>query len=157
MAVGIAERSLERLSVERGDVTVEVMKRFYHAFPDARASFIHHGLSDIAVLEGRMVAESAFLLLQWSENPQTARIDHGTAVPHHNDTLKVGPHWYLGMVDAFLTLLYETIPADAEEERSHWEKVRFEIVTFFGSLRDEFLMPDDNEELPKSLDISRFC
>jgi len=157
MSTPIAERSLERLSLECGDVTAEVMKRFYRAFPDARASFIHHGLSDVAGLEGRMVAESAFLLLQWSESPQTARIDHGTAVPHHNDTLKVGPHWYLGMVDAFLSLLYETIPAEAPEERNHWENIRSEIVTFFDALRDEFLVLDNKEELPEKLDISRFC
>ncbi len=156
MSAEIAERSLERLSAERGDVTREVIARFYHAFPDARASFEQHGLGDVAGLEGRMVAETAFLLLQWSESPEIARIDHGTAVPHHNDTLKVGPHWYLGMVDALFSILYETLPAGAKDERDHWDKVRGEIVDFFRSLTSECVIAVTGPELPKTLEIARF-
>jgi len=157
MSSELAELGLDRLSSERGDVTGIVMQRFYRAFPDARASFEHHGLNDVAGLEGRMVAESAFLLLQWSENPAIARIDHGTAVPHHNDTLKIGPHWYMGMVDAFLTVLLETIPGDAIEEYSYWNAMRDEIAGFFVSLREEFVLTDLGAEIPAKLETERFC
>lgn len=156
MSADVAERSLVRLAEQRGDVTQEVLARFYRAFPDARESFAYHGLGEKAALEGRMVGETAFLLLQWSENPAAAKIDHGTALVHHHDTLKVGPQWYLGMVDAFLTVLHETIPTAAVEERTHWEKLRDELAQFFGSIRHEFVLPDRDAPLPDKLDFGRF-
>ena len=146
--LALAERSLERLAVERGDVTGEVLAAYYARHPDARASFEHHGLGQTQLLEARMVSESLFLLLQWIESPSTARIDHGTAIPHHNDTMQVTPRWYLGLVDAALEVLLDSIPADSGDEIAMWLAVREEFAGFVESLRKDFLHSDGGEPLP---------
>lgn len=146
--IELAERSLTRLADQRGDVTDPVLQAFYARHPDARASFEHHGLGQMRDLEGRMTAESVFLLLQWVEDPATARIDQGTAIVHHNDTLLVPPRWYLGLVDAALEVLLETVPADATDERDLWLAVRGEFAAFVEGLRAEFFRADDGAPLP---------
>ena len=146
--LALAERSLERLADERGDVTGEVLAAYYARHPDARASFEHHGLGHTQLLEARMVSESLFLLLQWIESPSTARIDHGTAIPHHNDTMQVPPHWYLGLVDAALEVLLDSIPSDSGDEIAMWLAVREEFAGFVESLRNDFLHSDGGEPLP---------
>ena len=144
----LAQRSLQRLADERGDVTEEVLAAYYARHPDARASFEHHGLGETKALEARMVAESLFLLLQWIEAPSTAKIDHGTAIPHHNDTMRIPPHWYLGLVDAALEVLLGSIPEEHEEERAMWLAVREEFATFVESLRRDFVLSDGGAPLP---------
>jgi len=144
----IAERSLTRLAEQRGDVTAPVLEAYYARHPDARASFIHHGLGHTAELEGRMVAESLFLLLTWVEDPVTTRIDHGTAIVHHNDTLHITPHWYLGLVDAALEVLLETVPPECTDELALWREVRGSFAAFVESLRSEFIRSDGGAPLP---------
>lgn len=144
----LAERSLGRLAELHGDVTALILGAYYARHPDARASFEHHGLGQTAELEGRMAAESLFLLLTWVEDPATARIDHGTAIVHHNDTLHVTPHWYLGMVDAALEVLLESIPPDCTDELALWHEVRASFAAFVESLRCEFLRSDGGAPLP---------
>lgn len=145
----LAERSLTRLAEQRGDVTAPILETYYTHHPDARASFEHHGLGQTAELEGRMVAESLFLLLTWVEDPATARIDHGTAIVHHNDTLHVTPHWYLGMVDASLEVLLESVPPDCTDELALWHEVRASFAAFVESLRSEFIRSDGGAPLPE--------
>lgn len=144
----LANRSLERLAAIGGDITEPVLEAYYREHPGARASFAHHGLGETAKLEGRMVAESLYLLLTWTENEAAARIDHGSAIVHHNDTMQIPPHWYLGMVDAVLEVLLATIPADAQDERAMWREVRGEFARFVQSLRDEFVRSDGGAPLP---------
>lgn len=146
--IALAETSLERLAETRGDVTEPVLAAYYARYPDARASFEHHGLGQTAELEGRMVAESLYLLLRWVEDPAAARIDHGTAIVHHNDTLLVPPHWYLGLIDAALEVLLANIPEAAAGERALWLEVRGQFAAFVDSLRGEFLRSDGGAPLP---------
>ncbi|QPC97860.1 hypothetical protein [Qipengyuania soli] len=146
--VTLAERSLQRLADERGDVTGEMIDAYYRRHPDARASFEHHGLGHTHELEARMATEALFLLLQWVESPPTARIDHGTAIVHHNDTMLIPPRWYLGLVDAALEILFETIPADCDDEREMWLEVRQEFASFVESLRQDFFRSDGGAPLP---------
>ncbi|MEZ5682000.1 MAG: hypothetical protein R3E14_11995 [Erythrobacter sp.] len=146
--LALAERSLQRLADERGDVTDEVLAAYYARHPDARASFQHHGLGETKALEARMVSESLFLLLQWIESPSTARIDHGTAITHHNDTMQIPPHWYLGLVDAALEILLGSIPANCAEERAMWLDLRGEFAGFVESLRKDFVYSDGGKPLP---------
>jgi hypothetical protein len=144
----LAQRSLERLAEIGGDITEPVLEAYYREHPGARASFVHHGLGETAKLEGRMVAESLYLLLTWTENEAAARIDHGSAIVHHNDTMQIPPHWYLGMVDAVLEVLLATIPAEARDERAMWREVRGEFARFVQSLRAEFVRSDGGAPLP---------
>ena len=134
----LARTSLARLAELRGDATSEVLERYYVAQPGARASFEAHGLGDVAQLEARMVSETLFLLLRWAEDPASARIDQATTVVHHNDTLEIGPAWYMGLVDAALSVLLETVPDDGLDERAMWQAIRGEIARFIDSLRCEF-------------------
>ena len=144
----LAQRSLERLAELGGDVTRPVLDAYYARHPDARASFEHHGLGHTAELEGRMVAESLYLLLTWIEDPATARIDHGTAIVHHNDSLHIPPRWYLGLVDAALDVLLRTIPEECPDERDLWITIREEFARFVESLRGEFVHGDGGDPLP---------
>ncbi|QYJ06512.1 hypothetical protein [Qipengyuania flava] len=144
----LAQQSLERLAEVGGDITQPVLEAYYREHPGARESFVHHGLGETAKLEGRMVAECLYLLLTWVEDPAAARIDHGSAIVHHNDTMHIPPHWYLGMVDAALEVLLATLPADAEAERELWLDVRGEFAEFVQSLRAEFVHSDGGAPLP---------
>jgi hypothetical protein len=138
---------LERLAEERGDITAEALERYYVRMPEARRSFEYHGLDDVAGLEARMVSETVFLLLRWIEDRSATMIDQGSTIVHHNDALEIGPRWYMGLVDAVLEVLLETIPAGAEAERRLWSDVRGEIAVFVDSLRHEFVRIVDREPL----------
>ena len=142
----LVRESLERLAEERGDITAEVLARYYAAQPDARASFERHGLNDIEGLEARMVSESVYLLLRWVEEPSAVKIDQATTIVHHNDTLDIGPRWYMGLVDAALEILLEAA-ANRPEERAAWQAIRSEIARFIDSLRPEFLHTIDPQPL----------
>jgi hypothetical protein len=142
----LVREGLERLAEERGDITAEVLERYYAAQPDARQSFERHGLNDIAGLEARMVSESVYLLLRWVEEPNAVKIDQATTIVHHNDTLDIGPRWYMGLVDAVLDILVEAA-SDKPEERAVWQAIRSEIARFIDSLRPEFLRTIDPQPL----------
>lgn len=144
----LALASFERLAELRGDITREVIELYYARFPDARASFERHGCGNCAELEGRMVASTVYLLFEWVEQKSTARIEQGTTIPHHNDSLEVGPRWYLGLIDAVLVILFETIPPDCADERRLWLRVRSEIAGYLDQLRSEFWRADHEGPLP---------
>lgn len=94
-----------------------------------------------------MVAESIFLLLRWVEDPSATRIDQGTTIVHHNDTLEIGPRWYMELVDAVLHVLLKSIPPDHDAERILWLGVRDDIASFIDSLRPEFIRSADTRPL----------
>jgi hypothetical protein len=142
----LVRESLERLAEERGDITAEVLERYYTAQPDARQSFERHGLGDIASLEARMVSESVYLMLRWVEEPGAAKIDQATTIVHHNDTLGIGPRWYMGLIDAVVDILLEAA-ADQPDERAVWQTIRREIACFIDSLQPEFLHTIDTQPL----------
>ena len=138
--------ALERLAEERGDITAEALERYYARHPDARQSFEQHGEGDVAGLEARMVSESVFLLLRWVEEPAAARIDQATTIVHHNDTLQIGPRWYMGLIDAVLEILFEAAEG-RPEELATLKAIRSEIAGFMDSLRLEFLHTIDPQLL----------
>jgi hypothetical protein len=142
----LVRESLKRLADERGDITAEVLDRYYRAQPDARGSFERHGLNDIPGLEARMVSESVYLLLRWVEEPVAARIDQATTIVHHNDALDIGPRWYMGLIDAVLDILLEAAE-ERPEELATWQAIRTEIARFIDSLRPEFLHTLDLQPL----------
>ena len=63
----LVERGLERAGEAIGDITAPLMARFYAAFPDAEASFDHHGLGRRALLEAEMVGNVVYYLMTWFE------------------------------------------------------------------------------------------
>ena len=141
--VALVQAGLERLAEQRGDITQAVLDRYYAEQAGARESFVHHGEGDLHGLEARMVSESIYLLLRWVEEPAAVRIDQASTIVHHNDTLKVGPRWYMGLVDAVLAIVLETVPEEAKQERATWMAIRSEIAAFIDSLRPELLFAID--------------
>lgn len=142
----LVRKGLERLAEERGDITAEALERYYASEPGARQSFERHGLGDVAGLEARMVSESVYLLLRWVEEPAAVRIDQASTIVHHNDTLDIGPRWYMGLIDAVLDILLEDTETRPEEHAT-WQAIRTEIARFIDSLRPEFLHTIDAEPL----------
>ena len=142
----LVHEGLNRLAEERGDITAEVLERYYASQPAARQSFERHGLNDVAGLEARMVSESVYLLLRWVEEPAAARIDQATTIVHHNDTLDIGPRWYMGLIDAVLDILLEAAN-EKPGEHAAWLAIRAEIARFIDSLRPEFLHTIDQDPL----------
>lgn len=141
--VALVQAGLERLAEQRGDITQAVLDRYYAEQAGARESFLHHGEGDLHGLEARMVSESIYLLLRWVEEPAAVRIDQASTIVHHNDTLKVGPRWYMGLIDAVLAIVLETVPTGATHERETWQGIRSEIAAFIDGLRSEFLFAID--------------
>jgi len=139
----LAERSFERLAEQQGDITQGVIDNYYRDNPGTRESFDFHGLGNRPDLEGRMVAETVFMLMQWAVDPAGTKISQGTTICHHQDTLHVGPHWYIGLIDAVLAALWTSIPQDAQDERDMWVEIRAEIAAFIESLRAEFIREDE--------------
>ena len=144
----MAEASFDRLASERGDITTEVLSRYYARHPGARASFERHGLGNTAELEGRMVSSTAFLIMSWAEDPFGTRIAQGTTIVHHQDTLEVGPRLYMGLIDAVFEVLFETIPRANADEFAMWQQVRAEFAEFYESVRPEFWRKEDEGPLP---------
>ncbi|WP_284125133.1 protoglobin domain-containing protein [Parerythrobacter aestuarii] len=145
----LAERGMERLVEQRGDFTADVLASYYRRFPDVRAAFVEHGLGDTAELEARMVTATAYMLLQWASDRQSTMIEQGTTIGHHHDTLKVGPQWYMGLVDSMLEVLFATLPENAADERAMWLEIRAEVCAFVDSVRPEFWRTDTDGPLPQ--------
>ena len=49
----------------------------------------------------------------------------------------------MGLVDAALEVLLETVPPEAVDEQAMWQELRREIALFIDSLRPEFLRTID--------------
>lgn len=145
----LAIASMERLAEQRGDITAEVLELYYARFPEARSSFEHHGCGNTAELESRMVNTTAFFLLQWIESRSSLVIEQGTTIPHHHDTLLVGPQWYMGLIDAVLVVLLDSIPEANTDEREMWLNARGEIAQLIEGLREEFWRKDEDGPLPE--------
>lgn len=144
----LVQSGLERLADRRGDITGRVLARYYRQCPQARASFRHHGREQTAELEGRMVAETIYLLLQWATDPAAARLEQANTIVHHNDALDIPPHWYLALIDAVLAEVLETPGEDPAAECKAWLSIRDEMAEFIEGLRGEFVRPGKGTPLP---------
>jgi hypothetical protein len=131
----LIERSLERAAETVGDITAPLMARFYAAHPAAEASFEHHGLGKRALLEAEMVGNVLYCLMTWFERPEEIRIILYDSIPHHQETLKVEPGWYEGMLWAGIDLIEDTLPEDADDERAVWEEMRAGLAETIAKAR----------------------
>ena len=122
--LALIEHSLEREADALGDITAPLMARFYADHPAAEASFEHHGLGKRALLEAEMVGNVLYCLMTWFERPEEIRIILYDSVPHHQETLKVEPDWYEGMLYTGIDLIEATLPDDADDERAAWAAMR---------------------------------
>src|SRR3546814_1037695 len=65
--MALLDRGLTRAAEAIGDVTPAVMALYYARYPEAAASFEHHGLGKTAALEGEMVENCLYCLMHRSE------------------------------------------------------------------------------------------
>src|SRR3546814_15397449 len=61
--MAVRDRGLTRAAEAIGDVTPAVMALYYARYPEAAASFEHHGLGKTAALEGEMVENCLYCLM----------------------------------------------------------------------------------------------
>jgi hypothetical protein len=117
------EESLERAAEALGDLTAPVLARFYAHHPQARAAFAHHGGDRQARLEADMVETALYCAMGWFERRAEIQIVLAGATPHHQETLAVPLAWYLGLIEALVAVIVETIPPDAAAERAVWAEI----------------------------------
>jgi hypothetical protein len=120
--------TLERAATALGDITPQVYARYYACHPDARACFEENYPGGVASLEGEMVSQVLYCLMEWLDSPGEIEIILLTTVPHHADTLHVSPHLFTGLITAVSETVAETIPAEALDERAVWADLHGVLV-----------------------------
>lgn len=138
--LALLDDSLTRAAEVIGDITPVVMARYYTRYPEAVASFEHHGMGRTAALEGEMVENCLYCLMHCIERPTEIEILLDTSVPHHHFTLNVPLTWYQGLLDETIDVIAETIPADAADEQRLWAEIREKLGAVFTECRT--LLPD---------------
>ena len=138
--LALLDDSLTRAAEAIGDITPVVMARYYARYPEAAASFEHHGMGRTAALEGEMVENCLYCLMHCIERPTEIEILLDTSVPHHHFTLNVPLTWYQGLLDETIDVIAETIPADAADDPRLWAEIREKLGAVFTECRT--LLPD---------------
>lgn len=123
----IVEQILMRAAEEIGDITGPVISLYYERFPGARDQFEHHKRGDIGQLEGEMVERALYCLMTWFESPGEVEILLSGSVLHHNDTLKVAPEYYGGLINATADVLEGVICRENATEVTTWRELRNEL------------------------------
>ncbi len=107
---------LERAAETLGDITPHVMARYYAAFPQARDLFEALQPGGRANLEGQMVEQVLYCLMEWFDSPGEIEVVLVSTIPHHLDTLGVGAEQFFALVGTVFDALAETIPPDRADE-----------------------------------------
>lgn len=116
--------SLERAAETLGDVTPHVMTAYYARHPGARETFEYHKCPHTEQLEGEMVEQVIYCLMEWFDSPYEVEIILVNTVPHHIDTLHVRPGYFSDLIEATCDTLVATIPADQAAELAVWTELR---------------------------------
>ncbi|MYM63950.1 hypothetical protein [Pseudomaricurvus sp. HS19] len=124
----LIEATLTRTAEQVGDITPLVIQQLYHRFPEMEASFKHHGLGKQQQLEGDMVQNALYCLMDWYADPGSIEVMLAHSVPHHHYTLKVPPHWYAGLLEVTAAVVGESIPPEAGAEQAAWEALTSQLL-----------------------------
>lgn len=135
--LALLDRSLARAADAIGDVTPVVMARYYARYPEAAASFDHHGMGRTAALEGEMVENCLYCMMYCLERPIEIEILLDSSVPHHHFTLEVPLVWYQGLLDTTIDVIAETVPVDAVDEQRLWKEIRDRLGAIFTECRTQ--------------------
>lgn len=112
----LLEAILCRAAEDVGDLTVPAMTLFYDRHPQAREVFERHGAGKREALEAEMVENALYSVMTWLERPTEIAIMFYGSVPHHRQTLQVGPDWYRGLIDSVIDVVAGTVPACSADE-----------------------------------------
>ena len=127
------EKGLERAAETIGDINQPVMDRYYRTYPEARQSFLKHGLGATRQLENEMMDNVLYCLMMWFERPAEIVILLGTSIPHHEETLDVDHSWYSGLISAAIDVITGTIPAANDEEHAIWAEMSNNLTDIITS------------------------
>lgn len=119
--LALLEQVLERAAENVGDITTPTLERLYEVCPESKDAFERLALGDRPHLEGRMVENCLYFMMEWYGRPGEVTGIIEDTVPHHRHTLEIPPEWYWAMLDAALSVVSETIPDDATDERMVWD------------------------------------
>lgn len=120
----LLETTLTRASDLLGDVTPLVMALYYKRFPEALEHFEYHGMGETKRLEGDMVEQALYCLLDYLTMQGAIEIVLLGTVPHHIQTLKIPIELFDGLLDCLCDVIADTIPADNTDERRVLEDLR---------------------------------
>ena len=120
--------SLERVVDVLGDITAPVMALYYARHPEARALFTYHDRNNPARLEGTMVEQVLYCLMQWYDSPGEIEIILITTLPHHIETLGVSNALFCALLTAVCDTVVETIPQAECGERAVWRELHDTLV-----------------------------
>ncbi len=118
--IELVDTILYRAAEALGDITRPVMTRYYQRFPSVWEMFEHHGGMTAHTLEGEMVDQALYCLMNWYSSRGEVEIVLLGSVPHHAETLKVPPNAYQGLLQATAEVIGDTIPVDNTEELAVW-------------------------------------
>lgn len=112
----LLETILEEAAETAGDLTAEVMAELGRRYPGVGALFDAHrsvvGRADD--LEGQMVAQALYCLMEFFANPEVVRIMLQSEVDHHA-YLKVPPEAFSALLEATVSTISRHAPQDSPE------------------------------------------
>ena len=117
------EDALTHVGDTVGDISAQVMARFYAMHPEMRAAFERLSLGKPRGLEGEMVEQIVFSLMELLHHPSEVRIMLQTTVPHH-EFLKVPTQCFNALIDCVVDVVLEELPQALKEDGEHLDRVR---------------------------------
>ena len=141
----LLQSSLERAAGQLGDITPHVMASYYARHPEARERFevLHSG--NPRRLEGEMVEQVLYCLMEWFDSAGEIEIILVTTVPHHIDTLHIRPGLFIDLIAAVCETVVSTIPPDRADERGVWAELERELSRLSSSSA-EYALTDGGGE-----------
>lgn len=134
--LALLEAVLTRAAEDIGDLTRPAMERFYKEHPEAEAAFERLGYGQRARLEAEMVDTALYCLMTWLEREAEISFLLYDSVPHHDQTLKVSPEWYRGLLGSVIDIVVSAIPADAADEIALMEEIRHGLFAAIVKAQD---------------------
>lgn len=116
--IALLTTTLERAADLLGDITPHACALYYQRVPHGRAQFEHHDRLNPGRLEGEMVEQAVYCLMEWLESRATVEIILMTTLPHHIEVLDIGMAEFAALMTAVCDTIAATIPPEREDERA---------------------------------------
>lgn len=125
--LAMVEDILFRAAEHIGDITEPVMENFYKRSEGGRELFELHS-RHMNQLEGLMVEQSVYCLMQWFKSPLEIEILLHDTVPHHRETLNIPTSAYKDLLIATADIIGGSIPAENGTEKAVWNELREQLL-----------------------------
>ena len=115
-----------------GDITPQVSEHFHARHPDARKAIEERYPGRLAELEGLMVEQALYCIMQWPIDRQEVEFILGTVGPQHASTFGIGTEHFIGFFDSVFAVIRQTIPSHALPESRIFGSLQSELQTSIG-------------------------